>query len=75
MARLVIEDCPESYIKNCFFSLRDGDTAFSAGDKGALFYGVGNADVSVIIVRLDGYAIIPREEYDRLKALDDTAVS
>jgi len=41
----------ESYVINCFIKARDGDHGLFGGKR---------------IVALDGYAVIPREEYDEL---------
>ena len=42
------------YLKNCYIQGRD--------DDGWLFH----ADRDTVTARLDGYAIIPMEQYDRL---------
>ena len=45
------------YVRNCHISAREGDTLFSLFEGNFRPY-------------LDGYAIIPIEEYERLKGLD-----
>jgi len=49
---------PESFVKNCLISTvgRDAETLFIKTSQG-------------VFARLDGYAVIPREEYERLKKL------
>jgi hypothetical protein len=48
-----------SYVTNCYLQVRENETAdylfrFESGDRA--------------VVKLDGYAIIPMEEYRRLRA-------
>ena len=49
-----------SYITNCFIGPRPGENK-------VLFEPPGKDDTGDVIVRLDGYAVIPIEEYKRLK--------
>jgi hypothetical protein len=44
----------KSYVKNCFLWVRDGDFIFETTQDGE------------ILPRLDRYAIIPIEEYEKL---------
>jgi len=55
-----------SYVKNCIIKLRIDEkaTALFSSDK----------DASKIITKLDGYAIVPREEYESLIRLQEVAV-
>ena len=46
---------PQPFIKNCYLCARKGETIF-------------HQTADAIIPLLDGYAIIPCEEYDRLIA-------
>ena len=47
-----------SYVKNCLLNGRDGEIIFSMDKK------------FQISPHLDGYAIIPKEEHERLSQLD-----
>lgn len=53
----------ESYLKNCFVKFRDGDA-------GPLFVSVPmpgvDGEIWGLAVRLDGYAVVPKEEYEVL---------
>ena len=44
----------DSYVKNCYIQAREGDYCFDQNDDG-------------IFAHLDGYAIIPIEEFERLR--------
>lgn len=46
----------KSFIKNCIISAKENDTLFASNKDGQ------------IIARLDGYAIIPVEEYKKMKS-------
>ena len=48
------------YVKNCIINAKEGETAFSIDTKGK------------ITPYLDGYAIIPVEEYERLNLNSNT---
>jgi hypothetical protein len=51
------------YVWNCYVKSRDGDTG--------LFF----VHDDTVTARLDGYAIVPREEYDALEAERDAALA
>jgi hypothetical protein len=44
----------DSYVKDCLLSPRQGETLFHVKKNGE------------VVVRLEGYAIIPKEDYERL---------
>lgn len=50
----------QSRITNCLFRMRDGEEPLFSGD-------------GTVCVRLDGYAVIPKEEYARLVLLAEIA--
>ncbi len=50
-----------SYVKNCLIMMREGDDC--------LFYF--DNHMQAYRIQLDGYAIIPMEEYDRMKDRED----
>lgn len=52
----------ETLVKNCYISR----TARDLAEERAIFY---SSDAHGVQCRLDGYAIIPMDEYARLKAL------
>jgi hypothetical protein len=58
---------PESYVRNCLISPRlNYNSAYALGNApfdGCMFYNDGKS----VYARLDGYAIVPREEYEKLK--------
>ncbi len=53
----------ESYLQNCYIKPRPGDN---------ILMGTISGDRTVIqTIRLDGYAIVPREEYEKLQLLSE----
>jgi hypothetical protein len=55
---MIKNDISTSYLKNCILNGRDGEIIFSMDEK------------FQISPHLDGYAIIPIEEYKKLSQLD-----
>ncbi|MBD3627628.1 hypothetical protein [Cyclobacterium sp.] len=56
----------KSYLKNCLTLLTEKDLA----NREIIFF---DNDQGEVLARLDGYAIIPRVEYERLRALEKVA--
>ena len=53
----LLPDPPDSYLRNCLIQCKP-----DADDEGAMFIG----QDGLVLARLDGYAIIPRDEYESL---------
>ena len=59
-------DCPRGYVENCLCMPRDNyDAVTGPDDIKAMFVSVDG----FCVAQLDGFAVIPMEEYDRLKDL------
>lgn len=57
----------ESYMSNCFIKLRDGDIDIISGC-------IDREKIVDVTVRLNRYAIVPIEEYEKLRAISEKAV-
>jgi len=55
----------ESYLRNCYIKTRPGDN---------ILVGVIDGNCTIVqVIQLDGYAIVPREEYEELSATFEKA--
>lgn len=58
-------DPPESFVMNCFITAKPEDDELN---------GMFIAQDGVVVARLDGYAIVPREDYEEMVEILDELV-